>query len=735
MDKMNARANCKPSKSERISATICAILFSGLVSFCTFLSLYRSSADQPTIFGQALAHFATQVGLGSSITTNLELLHIKTLVVPVVVFIILLCIAASLFRGHSKLIRFCYHNRYWIALAVLCVSVLLRLNGTSLFAWSGYFNGSERYAPLWGNARGIRSDEWATWSVFTISQGLSGWPAVNPSIAGGNVSTLWISVGGIPALNLAVLLKPLYWGFLLLGTERGFSVLWVLRFLLLFLVSFEFAMRYTERKPWLSFAAAMMITFAPYVQWWYSQSIAEVLIFGQGILLCLDSYLNSNSWKMRIWIAILLAYCIGCYVMVAYASWLISTFYVLFAIAIVLLIRNRKRLTKADVPTLLLPIILVIVYLAGILLSDSKTLSSVLHSVYPGNRLITGGNLFEIENYFAGLYALLLPFFPAPFLNTCELSNFLTLAPAGLILAGYHTITTKKKDPLSIALIAVELFCLFFLAVGVPAVVAKATLLFECGRMNVALGLADIILLFRGLSRAKAMPVPLAIMCTLVSTAFNMVLMLRLFPVSKLFLIGFVVLYLALFYLLYRHQYDQPVRKTALVFSLSCLMFAVGAFVNPVQQGIQCATETKLVKTLAAVPNKSNDVYLVEGNWPYTNVPLLAGKTCLDSTQVYPNPEKWEPVDPTAQYSNIYNRFCHLSLNLITEPTSFELLVADHVMIHFCIDDLAKYQVHYLLSQKDYSDLEGYKFTLLSTADDWHVYQITYPSTASSADH
>lgn len=71
---------------------------------------------------------------------------------------------------------------------------------------------------------------------------------VNPSIAGANISTLWISVGGIPALNPAVLLKPLYWGFLLLGTERGFSVLWVLRFLLLFLVSFEFAMRYTERE-------------------------------------------------------------------------------------------------------------------------------------------------------------------------------------------------------------------------------------------------------------------------------------------------------------------------------------------------------------------------------------------------------------------------------------------------------------------------------------------------------
>ena len=81
MDNMMTRENCKPSTSERIGATICAVLFSGLVSFCVLLSLYRSSADQPSLFGQKLSQFAAQVGLGSSITTNLEMLHIKTLVV------------------------------------------------------------------------------------------------------------------------------------------------------------------------------------------------------------------------------------------------------------------------------------------------------------------------------------------------------------------------------------------------------------------------------------------------------------------------------------------------------------------------------------------------------------------------------------------------------------------------------------------------------------------------------
>jgi hypothetical protein len=726
----NISANGFLQKLERIGACFCAVLFSGLVSIYAFLSLYKASAKLPTAFGHGLSSLATHIGLSTSIVRVLEVIQAQQLIILSIVFIALMYIALSMIFGKSKFIRFCYRKRYWIALVILSVSIILKLNGTSLSCWSNFLNGADQYKPIWGSAREVRSDEWAVWSAFTISQGFSGWPAISPAIAGGNVSTLWVSVGGIPALNLALIFKPMYLGFPLLGTERGFSFLWTLRPLLLFLVSFEFAMRYIEKKTWLSFCAAMVITFAPYVQWWSSQSVAEVLIFAQGILLCLDSYINSSSRKARILISVLLAYCIGCYVMIAHVSWLISTFYVVLAIAIVIFLRNRKRLTRADIPTLLLPVVIVVGYLSIIVLSDMTTLNLVRNSVYPGNRLITGGGFFQSANYFTGLYSLLLPFVPAPFSNSCELSGFLTFAPAGLILACYSFITTRKKDPLSIALISIELFFLYFLIVGVPAVVAKATLLFECNRMNIALGLADIILLFRGLSRSKAMPIPLAITSTLVSAALNVLMLFKFYPVPKLVLIGFIVLYILLFYMIYRHQYDHAVRKKILIFALSCVMLSAGAFVNPIQQGIQCVTETNLVKTLTSIQNTSDDVYLVEGNWPLTNVPLLAGKNCFDSTQVYPDPEKWRTVDPSGQYETIYNRFSHISLNLITDQTRFRLQSGDLIVVDFCVDDLKVYNIRYLMTQKDYSSLSGYKFALVGVADDWNVYQITYPTAA-----
>ena len=358
--------------------------------------------------------------------------------------------------------------------------------------------------------------------------------------------------------------------------------------------------------------------------------------------------------------------------------------------------------------------------------SDKATLISVQNSVYPGERLITGGGLFNSANYFTGLYSLLLPFVNAPILNTCELSCFLTFAPAGMILACYSMIKTKKKDTLSVALIIFELACLYFLIVGVPAAFAKATLLSQCSRMNIALGLADTILLFRALSFGREMSITLAIGSTLVSTAFNILMLLHFFKVNKWILTALIVIYLVIFYLLFRFQYDHAARKRILAFSLFCLMLSIGAFVNPIQQGIRCVTETNLVKTLESIENTADDIYLVEGNWPLTNAPLLAGKTCFDSTQVYPNPEKWEAVDPTSQYKDIYNRFCHISLNLVENKTSFQLHQGDQISIDFCMDDLETYDIHYLVTTKSYSIYKNMNFKLVGVADEWNVYQITF---------
>jgi len=710
----------------KVAGYLCVFAFTCMVSLYLFISLSNYSFQLTTKLGQALSSFASSIGFGEWIANQLLYVNVKQLAITFLTFAGLLFVGISILRGQTKFIRFCYRNRYLIALFVLIVSVLFKLNGTSLYKWSDLLHGAEQYRPILGDARNVRSDEWAVWSVFSISQGLAGWPAASQAIAGGNVSTLWISVGGIPAFNIAFLFKPLYWGFLFLGTERGFSFLWTMRSLLLFFVSFELAMRYTKRNPWLSFGAAMLLTFAPYVQWWFSQSVAEVLIFGQGILLCLMAYVDSTSRKRRILLAVLLAYCIGCFVMVAYITWLISTLYVVLAVSIAVLISNRKRLSKADIATLLLPVLLAIGYLAIIALSDKATLAAVQNSVYPGRRLVTIGDVFNKPSFFSGLYSLLLPFTQPQMLNSSELSCFLSFAPAGTILAGYSMFKTKKIDSISVALIAFEIACLYFLLVGVPEVVAKITLLSRCNRMNVALGLADIMLLIRGLSYSNKLPLPLVIGSTIAATIGHILMILYFFQLNKFVVIGLVGLYLVLFFLIFTYPGSKSPSKQILAFVLFCVMLTAGGFVNPIQQGTKCVTETNLVKTLASIKDAKEDVYLVEGYWPITNVPLLAGKTSFNSTQVYPNTEKWEPVDPDGQFEDVYNRFCHVSLDLVETETSFELPYEDYMHVDLSVDDLKTYGIQYLVTTKAYTTLHDCTFTLVGAADEWNVYRITY---------
>jgi len=116
----------------------------------------------------------------------------------------------------------------------------------------------------------------------------------------------------------------------------------------------------------------------------------------------------------------------------------------------------------------------------------------------------------------------------------------------------------------------------------------------------------------------------------------------------------------------------------------------------------------------------------VEGYWPITNVPLLAGKTCFNSTQVYPNTERWEPVDPDGQFEDVYNRFCHVSLDLVETETSFELPYEDYMHVDLSVDDLKTYGIQYLVTTKAYTTLRDCTFSLMGTADEWNVYRITY---------
>lgn len=621
----------------------------------------------------------------------------------------------SLLFRRTKWLNLLWKHRYLAGCAVAVLYTVLALNASSIDLWRNWLGSASSSSILWGRARSIRSDEWAVWTPFLLSQNAQGFPAVNGAIGGGGVNTVWVSVGGLPAWNTALPFKPLYWPVLLLGTEYGYSLMCILRTLLLFFVSEKTARLYTGGNRRLSVAAAFLLTLSPYVQWWYSQSICEILIFGQGILLALHHFLETKETGKSLLHACLAAWCFGCFLMVAYPAWIIPAGYLVLAVAVYRVVRSRKLLTGKKVCFLLLPLVLSLAWLAVVVVLNREPLLAVLQSEYPGSRLYTGGKW--PRNLLTGLYALLLPIQEPAVESASELSCFLSFAPAGLILALWQGVKNKKWDRFSLLLLITEaVFCVFQLA-GAPAWLARFTLLSQCTRPVLVIGVADTVLLLRQLSLPdRPESKSFALLCALVCAAGSGLLCYAVFKAGLKYAVLIAALALVLYGMI---LHVKLVRQAA--FALCVAAVLGGLFVNPLNRGLTGSVERLgLVRTLAQADTDSASLYAVEGDWPLTEVPLLAGKRVLNSTQPYPDPEKWQAVDPDNSYYRVYNRMCHVSLR-IGEETAFTLLHEDAVQADLTLENLQTLGVTHLLTRQELPAGQG---ELTGESDGWRIYRL-----------
>lgn len=725
MQKRSGEKRMLIKASKWLQYMLITALSGGVAMFSLLNAFLRGYSAKMSVqagsIGAFLGSVVKGIGFGDRIVEAVGGLTQWDLLTATGVFAILLGTGICILNKKDGWLRKIYQKRWWIGGAILLFFVVFELHNSSLYYWSYYLQGAEGNGTIWGRAQMIRSDEWAVWTPFAISQSYNGYAAFNNQIAGGSIDTTWISVGGIPALNSAIVFKPLYWGFLLLDTARGLSFLNNARWIMLFGVSFACAKQYTGNRRSLSIAAAALLTWAPYVQWWFSQSIAEVLIFGQLILLCLDSFLRQTTSKRRWLLSIGLAYCVGCYVMIGYPSWLIAGMYLIVGTAIWMIIKHRNNLHRVDIIRLLIPLLASIAYLIMIVCQSWDTLQAVANSVYPGERLIKGGKV--APSFYTGLYALTFPFLaPSNGGNASALSGFICFAPAGLLLTFYRLFVQKQKDTFAWVLLGIEAFFGIFLLIGVSPVFAKLTLLSQCNRAEIAVAMVDIILLFRGLAYGSIQSVGLKWGFTFISVVLNAAALWINLNIHPLLLAVLILVYALFFALIFHHR---PENSRLVAFSLICLMLMAGSFVNPIQKGLDCVTELKLVKALNQMQDENDDMYAFEGDWPVTNAPLLAGKRCWNSTQAYPNIEKWKALDPSGEFENIYNRFCHISLEMVESHNTFVLVNNDHIKVSLTGSDLIALGIDYLITAKDYSmGMKGCQLIHKATADVYNIYEV-----------
>ena len=170
-------------------------------------------------------------------------------------------------------------------------------------------------------------------------------------------------------------------------------------------------MIFTNKNKRLSVIGSFMISLAPIVQWWFATNgTAELFIFGQLALILLYKYLNTENFKHRLICLAFMIICAGGYVLILYPAFQIPMFYVFLALAIYIIATNFKntKINKKDIFSIIIALVIFILLMTSIIYISRDTISALLNTVYPGNRISEGGGAFR--KYISYMDNIFLPY-------------------------------------------------------------------------------------------------------------------------------------------------------------------------------------------------------------------------------------------------------------------------------------------------------------------------------------
>lgn len=619
-------------------------------------------------------------------------------------------------RGLKQGFELIYKYRFVLSFLLLILLVSLKISGSSMGGWKLFLGDGESGIRL-GEPRVWRSDEWGTLTPLCFRQQYNTLGAYNRySQTLGSILTDNMLVYGQPSWDILTLFRPFYWGYLFFGSERGLSWFWCSRLIVLFLSWFELGMLITDGQKKLSVMLSICVSFAPFLQWWFAiNGLVEMLIYGACFVLG-SNYLVSHAFNPRkIAVAVGMAVCAVGYVLTFYPTWMVPVawgFVPLFLWVIIWKF-NRKVLRRVDVMPWLLIFVITAAGLTILAVTSWDVITAELNSVYPGNAPSSSGG--------TGLWWMMK--YPISLVSRfsmneliVENSSIICFAPAGFILALWVIIKEKKKDPLLILLLGMNLFLAWYYCVGIPKWLAKILLLsfVNSNRGPQVLGFLRLTLFARAVAlKEKAPKRWLAALAAVISSAVPMRLALgftkyepgglryEYFDTAEKIVVVWAIL-AVVFYLLYRARKSK---YTMAVLGVCTVVLASSIWINPVAKGVPEITKSETMQQIRdLVKEDPQAIWLVvDMAYPATNIPAMAGADCLNTTQTYPQKTRWEMLDKEGEYEDIYNRYCHIRASLGSK-TMLELVSTDYVEVILSPEDLKKLNIRYIVSTNDFDE-------------------------------
>ncbi len=636
--------------------------------------------------------------------------------------------------------NFLYKIRYLIGIIILIICVCNEISGSSIGAWNTYVDiGKKDKGIIFGESRGLRSDEWGVTTPFIFSQITTGFNWFTGVLRGGNTEAF--TIYGLPIMKIIQIYRPFQLGYLLWGASKGLSFFWCARLILLLLITFDFNMIITKKNKLLSFIGTMLLTFSPQVQWWFATNgMAELFIFGQLAIIALFHYLNTNKFIIRTLCLGGILFSAGVYLLILYPAYQIPLFFVFLFLAIWVIKENYKncKIKKIDILLIVLGTILFLLSIAYTFYGARDTIKVLLNTAYPGKRIETGGG--ALPKYISYIQNVFFPFFTYDFTenNVCEEAMMFGLFPLGLIVTVINYIRTKKKDLLTLLLIIPYAFIGIYCIFGLPGIIAKITLMSHstASRALIALGYIDILILIISLSQMeKSVKWWKALIISAVTSLILVIAtkFLNSEHITNLMALLLLAICIPIFYCILR--FKSKAHKIILTILIIALVGVAGMTVNPIRQGISIITDSQLIEKFQAINNEEPGIWIGVG-LDFKMMPnyiAMAGVPTLNCTNAYPNVELWKQIDTNSEYEDIYNRYAHIKMDLVkTEEDrdkKFELIAdPDVIKVTVTVDELKLLNVKYIFVPRNLEQYnnENVTFEIIDKYDSYCIYKVNY---------
>ncbi|MBQ3335141.1 MAG: hypothetical protein IJG85_06110 [Eubacteriaceae bacterium] len=658
------------------------------------------------------------------------------------VFAVVLAVLFAAFFYRKETCHYLFKYRFLIAGIVFIICVILELNGSSFGNW-GLVVGKEATNPLIGTNRLIRTDEWMVFTPMAVSQ------YVNPLGSFGYFNSLlraaptdYFVVYGQAVKDIAMIFRPFQIGYLFLNEGQGMAFFWCGRIIALFLASFEFGRVLTKDRRVLSVVYAALLTFSPAVSWWFSvNGLVEMLVAGQLMIVLTDRYIEDHEamWKKALY-SLAFFICAGIYAFTLYPAWEIPLAFIFFALFVWVIVTKRQSIRISLVDGLFLGLgALVLIAVSGhIFIHSWDAIQTVLHTAYPGERLESGGGSFLfLFNYPFTTY------FPIKetelVRNVCEEAFIYDFFPLGILTACYLFIKEKRKDGLSIMLLVFFAVFAARLIVPWPAWLSKITLLSKVltNRLVMVVGWINLLLLIRGLaliqvepgSQKRLWPYAAA------SVGFSLAVVVMASFVQKdyasslIWVFTFGLLTLGTLSIVFYHR---PYGKGMMLAVIFIICFFSGMTVNPVNRGLGTVKAQTLYQSIKQI-NQQKDVWVVDSvddiGRRLDNYPIMAGAATLNTTNTYPNMDRWRGITSDPAHEEIFNRYAHIAIE-INRDADFQVALPnpDSISIKMNPSYLKRLGVTKLLSGRDLTAISTPSVAFKKIAEDsgYYIYDVTY---------